>query len=70
MITIHECEVLQELDTGLCPHCHRYKPTFEVLVPIFDRPDEIVEGCRNCVEDVCEQFSQPDGPFDRTAVLS
>lgn len=70
MFTIHECEVLQEFDTGLCPRCHRYRPTFEVLVPLVDRPDEIIEGCRSCVEEVCEVTSHPDCPFDRFVVLN
>jgi len=70
MFTIHECEILQEFDTGLCPSCHLYRPTFEVLVPILDRPDEIIEGCRTCIEDICEQISHPDSPFDRSAILN
>jgi len=71
MITIHECEILQEFGMGLCPHCHSYKTTFEVLIPIFDRPDEIVEGCRRCVEIISEQVSNLNVPnYHSVALIS
>jgi len=57
MNTIHECEVIQGLDTGLCPHCRRYKKVFEVLVPRWDSLDEIVEACRPCIKTIIDDRS-------------
>ncbi len=64
MSKVNECEVLQEFGTGLCPRCHRFKPTFEVLMPIIDRPDEILEGCQACIERVYEEVLSSDFALD------
>jgi hypothetical protein len=55
MNVIYECEVVEELDTGWCPCCHRYREIFVALVPNLARPDDLIEACAKCLQLAAEE---------------
>lgn len=55
MNTIHECEVVEQLDTGWCPYCHRYREIFIALIPNIARPSDLIEACGKCLQVAAEE---------------
>lgn len=55
MNTIYECEVVEQLDTGWCPCCHRYREIFIALIPYVTRPSDLIEACGKCLQGAAEE---------------